>query len=168
MSSIRSDIVAQAEFFTSTHRIIGEVPTGPKPLSDLLNDQSQSYLLAYNVYLSRLNTPGEIDAHAPVAYLSKANLSIVIVSSRETRSPDQGRFTEQEYEALATLPGIEVRGRFAGPRRIDLRSFSPAAIDPFLVLTGATALLTDLPEQPFQGDAILVSRSRLESLCLTE
>jgi hypothetical protein len=168
MSSTQYGGFVQVDFFTTTHRISGEVQTGTKPLCDLLNDKTQSYLLLSNVYVSRLDSAAEIGAHATVAYLSKENLSFVIVTTRETRRPDQTRFTVHEYEALVTLPGCEVRGKFVGPHRLDLRSFSPATVDPFLLLTEATAELDDVPGVVFGGEAILVNRARLETLCLSE
>jgi hypothetical protein len=160
--------VVRARFFTTTHRIIGEVETGLKPLSDLLNDRSQSFLLVFNTQVSHITKPGEIAARAPMAYISKENLCIAIVPARETRAPDRSRFTVHEYEAVATLPRVEVRGRFVGPHRLDLKSFSPAGLDPFIVLTEATARLAGQPEVTFGGEAILINRSRLECLCLME
>jgi hypothetical protein len=168
MSSRQSPGTTYVDFITTTHRISGAVPSGPKPFSDVLNDRSQSYLLLANVYVSRLDKPGEIGAHAPAAYLAKDNLIFVIVPSREARLPEAGRFGAQEYDALATLPGFEVRGKFVGPRRIDLRSFSPAALEAFVVLTGASAHSVGVPDVLFSGEAMLVNRERLESLCLME
>lgn len=168
MSTTQFGNTIHVDFFTTTHRISGEVQTGPKPLSDLLNDGTQSHLLLSNVYVSRLDSAAEIGAHASVAYLSKENLSFVIVSARETRAPDRGRFTVHEYEALVTLPGWEMRGRFIGPHRLDLSSFSPATLDHFFVLAEATAWPTDVPSETFSGEAILINRARLESLCLSE
>jgi hypothetical protein len=168
MSSMQFGDTIQIDFFTMTHRISGAIQTGPKPLSDLLNDKTQSYLLLSNVYVSRLDRAAEIDAHAPVAYLSKENLNLVIVPARETRAPDRSRFTAHEYEALVTLPGCEVRGKFVGPHRLDLTSFSPATLDAFVVLTEATAWLTSVPGVTFSGEAILINRAHLESLCLSE
>lgn len=160
--------VVRARFFTTTHRIVGEVETGIKPLSDLLNDRSQSFLLVYNAQVAHIKKPGEIVVRAPVAYLSKENLCFAIVSARETRGPDRSRFTVHEYEAVATLPRVEVRGKFVGPHRLDVKSFSPAALDPFIVLTEATARLAGLPEVTFGGEALLINRTRLECLCLME
>jgi hypothetical protein len=160
--------MTSADFFTTTHRISGQLETGTTPLGDLLNNRSQSYLLVFNVYVSRLNDPGEIGAYAPVAYLAKENVSFVIVSSREVRPPDQGRYARQEYGALATLPGFEIRGSFMGPPRFDLRTFSPATLDPFVVLTDASAQIVSLPEITFGGEALLVNRVQLESFCLSE
>ena len=157
-----------ADFITSTHRISGQVQTGLKPLSDILNDHSQSYLLAYKVYVSRLNRAGEIAVHAPLAYLSKENLSLVVVPAREVRAPDLSRYTAVEYDALVTLSGFEVRGRFAGPHRLDIRTFSPANLESFLVLAEATASVTAVADLTFQGEAILVNRARMQSLCLIE
>jgi hypothetical protein len=168
MSSAKYGSVIQVDFFTTTHRISGRVQTGTSPLSDLLNDRTQSYLLLSDVYVSHLETAAEISAHAAVAYLSKETLSFAVVSAREARTPDRSRFTVHEYEALATLPGCEIRGKFVGPHHLDLRSFSPAALDPFLVLTDATAWLVHVPDVTLSGEAILVNRARLEALCLSE
>ncbi|MBN1661209.1 MAG: hypothetical protein JXA93_22645 [Anaerolineae bacterium] len=157
-----------ADFMTATHRISGQISTGVKPLSDVLNDRSQSYLLAYNVYVSRLDDAGTIMAHAPMAYISKDNLSLVVVAAREARSPDRGRFSAHEYRALVTLDGFEVEGRFIGPHRLDLRAFSPANLDSFIILTDAVAQPMAIPDLSFAGEAILINRSRLQSMCLNE
>lgn len=168
MSSRQSENLTTADFFTSSHRIRAQVQTGPRPLSDLLNDRSQSYLLVFNVRLSALDEAGESKARGPEAYLSKANLSFVLVSSREARAPERGRYAVLERRVLVTLPGFEVRGTFLGPLRSDLWNFSPATLDPFVVLTGATALRANAPEVTFSADVALVSRARVESFCLLE
>ncbi len=168
MSSRQSNTLISVDFFTTTHRISGSTQAGVKPLSDQLNDRSQSYLLVSNVYVSQLDDPGAIGAHAPVAYLSKENLAFAILPAREARIPESGGYARQTYEALATLPGFEIRGSFVGPRRFELRSFSPATLDPFLVLTNATAQSMVSSEVVYDGEAILVNRGRLESLCLSE
>jgi len=168
MSNIRSGDLTSADLYTSTHRISGQVETGSKPLSDLLNDRSQSYLMVFNVYVSRLDKPGEIGAHAPTAYLSKDNLSFVIVSSREVRAPDRSRFTSHEYVIMVTLPGVEIRGTFSGPHRFDLRTFTPATLDAFVSLTQASAQIVSVPAVTLSGEAILVNKARLESFCLNE
>lgn len=168
MNSRQPGSPVKFDFFTTTHRITGEVQTGPKPLSDLLNDKSQSYLLVYKVYVSRLSEPATIGAHAPVAYLSKENLGFVIAPWNEVRSAGASHLTTQEYEALITLPGFEVRGRFAGRRRLDVRSFSLTTLDSFVALREATAQMLTTSEVTFSGEAILINRAHLESFCLTE
>jgi len=168
MSSVQFGRVAQADFFTTTHRISGQVNTGPKPLSDMLNDRSLSYIMAVNVYVSRLVEPGEIVAHMPVAYLSKENLSFVIVAAREARQAERTRFSAQEYRAVITLPAFEITGKFLGPLRVDMQVFSPASLDPFVLVTEATAQIVALPEVTFGGEVILVNGSRLESFGLSE
>jgi hypothetical protein len=166
MSSSQIEKMSSADFFTSTHRISGKLETKTKPFLDFVNDRSQSFLLAFNVYVSRLDQPGHIGAHAPSAYIAKDNLSFVIVPSREIRAPDQARFSSQTYDALVTLAGVEVRGKFAGPHKFDLRTFSPSALEPFIVLTEASACLIALPDVEFSGESILINRARLESFCL--
>lgn len=166
--SSQGDGLTKADFVTRSHRISGQVQTGLKPLSDVLNDRSESYLLAYNVDVWRLGQAGEATVHVPVAYLAKDNLSLVVVPVREARMPDSSRFAAVEYDTLVTLAGFEVRGKFLGPHRIDLRTFSPATLDSFLVLAEATATVTDVPELAFQGEVILVNRARMQGLCLLE
>lgn len=165
---MQADTLTTADFITATHRISGQVQTGNRPLSDLLNDRSQSYLLVFNLYVSRLDRPGEIGAYAPVAYLSKEKICFVIVPAREVRLPETGRFTSQKYEVLAILPGFEIRGSFAGPPRFDLRAFSPAILESFIAVMDATVQIIGLPDVTFHGEAILVNRAQMEGFCLNE
>ena len=168
MSSRQSETLTTADFFTSSHRIRAQVQTGPRPLSDLLNDRSQSYLLVFNVRLSALDMVGESRTRGPEAYVSKENLSFVLVPSREARAPERGRYAVLERRVLVTLPGFEVRGTFLGPLRSDLWNFSPATLDPFVVLAEATVVRTNAPEETYSGDVALVSRAQVESFCLLE
>lgn len=166
MSSRQPDGLTTVDFFTTTHRIAAQVQTGSRPLSDLMNDQSQSFLLVFNVRLSRLGKEAKLEAIASAAYLSKENLGFVIAPSREVRKPERGRYAGYEREVLVTLPGFELEGRFLGPQRSDLWTFSPATLDPFFVLTAATARIAAAPDVTLSGDAILVNRDRVESICL--
>jgi hypothetical protein len=168
MSSRQSENLTTADFFTSAHHIRAQVQTGPRPLSDLLNDRSQSYLLVFNFRLSALDEARESKTRGPEAYLSKENLCFVLVSSREARAPERGRYAVLERQILVTLPGFEVRGTFLGPLRSDLWNFTPATLDPFVVLTEATVLRASAPELTFEADVALVSRARVESFCLLE
>jgi len=166
MSSRQSEGLTTFDFFTTTHRIEAQVQTGTRLLSDLMNDQSQSFLLVFNVRLSRLDREARLEAIASAAYLSKENLGFVIAPSREVRKQEKGRYTAYEREVLVTLPGFELEGRFLGPHRSDLWTFSPTTLDPFFVLTAATARIAAVPDATLGGDMILVNRDRLESICL--
>ena len=166
MSSRQSEGLTTFDFFTTTHRIEAQVQTGTRLLSDLMNDQSQSFLLVFNVRLSRLEKEAKLEAIASAAYLSKENLGFVLAPSREVRKPERGRYTAYEREVLVTLPGFELEGRFLGPHRSDLWTFSPTTLNPFIVLTAATARSAAAPDITLGGDTILVNRDRVESICL--
>ena len=166
MSSRQSESLATFDFFTTTHRIEAQVQTGSRLLSDLMNDQSQSFLLVFNVRLSRLEKEARLEAIASTAYLSKENLGFVVAPSREVRKPERGRYAAYEREVLVTLPGFELEGRFLGPHRSDLWTFSPATLGPFFVLTAATARIAAVPDFTLGGDTILVNRDRVESIFL--
>jgi len=90
----------------------------------------------------------------------------VVPPSREVRKPERGRYASYEREVLVTLPGFELGGRFLGPQRADLWTYSPATLDPFFVLTAATVRIAAVPDFTLGADAILVNRDRLESICL--
>ncbi len=166
MSSRQSDSLTTVTFFTSTHRIEARVQTGSRLFSDLVNDRSQSFLLVFNMRLSHLGKEARIEAIASAAYLSKENLYFAIPPSREVRKPERGRYAAHEREVLVTLPGFELAGRFLGPQRSDLWTFSPATLDPFFVLTAATVRIATVPDFTLGAGAILVNRDRLESICL--
>jgi hypothetical protein len=150
----------------TTHRIVAQIQTGSRLVSDLMNDRSQSFLLVFNVRLSHLEKDASLEAIASAAYLSKENVEFVIAPSREIRKPERGRYAAYEREVLVTLPGFELQGRFLGPQRADLWTFSPATLDPFFALMAATARIVGVPDFTMSGDAILVNRDRLESICL--
>ena len=166
MSSRQPEGLTTFDFYTSTHRIEAQVQTGSRPISDLMNDQSQSFLLVFNVRLSRLEDEARLEAIASAAYLSKENLGFVIAPSRAVRRPERGRYAAYEREVLVTLPGFELTGRFLGPQSSDLWTFSPATLDPFFVLTAARARIAAAPDARLDGDTILVNRDRVESIFL--
>jgi len=166
VSSRQADGLTTVTFFTSTHRIVAQVQTGSRLVSDLMNDRSQSFLLVFNVRLSHLDKEARLEAIASAAYLSKENVSFVIAPSREVRKPERGRYATYEREALVTLPRFELEGRFLGPQRSDLWTFSPTTLDPFFVLTAARARIAAVPDSTLGADAILVNRDRVESICL--
>ena len=165
-STRQTDGLTTVEFFTTTHRIVAQVQTGSRLVSDLMNDRSQSFLLVFNVRLSLLEKDARLEAIASAAYLSKENVGFLIAPSKEIRKPERGRYTAYEREVLVTVPGFELQGRFLGPQRSDLWTFSPATLDPYFVLTAATARIAGEPDVTMGGDAILVNRDRLESICL--
>jgi len=166
MSSRQSDSLTTVTFYTSTHRIVAQVQTGSRLLSDLMNDRSQSFLLVFNVRLSHLEKEAQLEAIASAAYLSKENVCFAVPPPREVRKPERGRYASYEREVLVTLPGFELGGRFLGPQRADLWTYSPATLDPFFVLTAATVRIAAAPGFTLKADAILVNRDRLESICL--
>ena len=166
MSSRQPEGLTTFDFFTSTHRIEAQVQTGSRMISDLMNNQSQSFLLVFNVRLTRLEKEARLEAIASAAYLSKENLGFVVAPSREVRKPERGRYAAYEREVLVTLPGFELAGRFLGPHRSDLWTFSPATLDPYFVLTAATARIAAAPDASLGGDTILVNRDRVESIFL--
>ena len=92
MSSRQAEGLTTFDFFTTTHQIEAQVQTGSRMLSDLMNDQSQSFLLVFNVRLSRLEKDAKLEAIASAAYLSKENLGFVIAPSRAVRMPARGRY----------------------------------------------------------------------------
>jgi hypothetical protein len=166
VSSRQPEGLTTFDFYTSTHRIEAQVQTGSRPISDLMNNQSQSFLLVFNVRLSRLEKEARLEAIASAAYLSKENLGFVIAPSREVRRPERGRYAAYEREVLVTLPGFELTGRFLGPQSSDLWTFSPATLDPFFVLTAARARIAAAPDAKLDGDTILVNRDLVESIFL--
>jgi hypothetical protein len=165
-SGRQSERLTTFDFYTSTHRIEAQVQAGSRLISDLMNDQSQSFLLVFNVRLSRLERDASLEAIASAAYLSKENLGFVLTSSREVRRPERGRYAAYEREVLVTLPGFELAGRFLGPQSSDLWTFSPATLDPFFTLTAATARIAAVPDATLDGDTILVNRDQVESIFL--
>jgi hypothetical protein len=160
------------DFFTRGYRISGYLDIHVHTLSDLLNDRLRSYLALADVYISRINNPGEIVATHSRAELSKDRLLFAIAPAEE-RFVHTGRatsyFGKQTHRAWLALPTFEIEGdfQFAG-RTLDLESYLSKGPGTFLPILNGTARATMWSDLTFSGDVFLVNKISIELFCLAD
>jgi hypothetical protein len=160
------------DFFTSTHRLTGQVEVGGPGLVGLLNDPLTSIFSARNVYVSRITDPAKIVGHFDEASLVKANIVLGLVSRREDLGP-QGFFrpgsgkilsaaillTTQLYEVQATTEYIS---------RIDPDAIlvgGQTGASRFTVMYNVTVIPVPYPNvTPFTASAMFINRNHITGM----
>ena len=72
------------DFFTHSYRISGAVDVRRLPLADQLNDRTISYLMLEDTYVSPISRPGDITASYSIAALRKENITMAVLTKKET------------------------------------------------------------------------------------
>jgi len=163
-------IVINADFFTETHRLSGRVEVGAAGLIGLLNDSTSSLIEVQNTYVSRLQEPTKIVANAEVATLSKANLTLVILSRREDIGPlgaapaGTGYTRLVSSPVLVTTPTFEVRGYVETLGKPDPVALLVAGPNKVMLLYKATVVATLYVDIPYSGEAVLINRTQVQAL----
>ncbi len=160
------------DFFTQGYRISGYLDVRSQNLGDLLNDRLRTYLELVNVYIARINNPGEIVATSPRAELSKDRLLFAIAPTEEgfvQAGRTTSYFGKQSRHAWLALPSFEIEGefRFAG-RTLDMESYLTREPGTHIPILNATARATAWPDFGFSGEVLLVNKQSIELFCLGE
>jgi hypothetical protein len=125
-----------------------------------------------DVYISRVDNPGEIVAAYGQAQLRKDSLLFAIVPSKE-RFVQAGRavsyFGKQQYSVWLALPTFEIEGKFQMTgRAMNLEAFLTKETDEYVTISEGIARATTWPEITFSGEVFLVNRKSIDLFCLGE
>ena len=103
-----------ADFLSQNYRVSGELNVRTRPLADLLNDATTSFIDVENVYVSPIQNPADIKASYQTGSLLKANVSMVVLAREEdgrSKSTTYGSYIGHTLRPVfMTVPGFEVRG----------------------------------------------------------
>lgn len=158
------------DFFTQGYRISGHVSTRAKTVGDTLNDRLSSYVELQDVYIARVDKPGEIIVSYSYAQLLKDNLLFAIVSAEESFSK-AGRsvsyFGKQRTKAWLALATFEIQGFFLMTgRSADFEAYLAKGVDAYIPIQDGVAQLSGHPDISFSGEAFLVNRLQIDLFCL--
>ncbi len=159
-----------ADFFTHSYRISGQVNTGNKRLSEMLNEGLTSYLELSKAFVSRINRPSEIIATHAVSALRKDGILFVVLAAPEQRTTGRTTYRfapRRRYDVFLTVPSFEIEGYLEMAGKVDLKTVLVMQ-GAFLSLSESEARLSSLAEISFNGEEILINRSWIELFCITE
>ncbi|HEY4690915.1 MAG TPA: hypothetical protein VIK33_16505 [Anaerolineae bacterium] len=160
------------DFFSHTHRISTQFLLRGRPLADVLNDHTLSYIELDIAYVSRIDKPGDLIANYTTAILHKENISFCVVASQIEMAlkqvPSAQYFTRRSRNVFLTVPSFEITGHIDVPGSLDLHKMMAIGVERFMPIFNATATIALLQTVQFGGDLILVNKERIQVLCVAE
>jgi hypothetical protein len=159
------------DFFTAGYRVSAHLATRAKSVADMLNDKLTSFLDLENVYISRINNPGDIVAAYGQAQLRKDNLAFAIVPVRESLSRmtrSVSYFGRQRHPVWLAMPSFEIEGdlQATGVTSFDPESYLAKSTGEYLSVVKGVARATIWPEVTYSGEAFLVNRDLIDLFCI--
>ncbi len=156
-----------ADFFTASYRFSASVIVYKRRLVDVLSDQITDYLDMIDVYVSRINNPGDIVATYQKGSLVKKEINFVMLSD-ETEGISKERFyaSRENLPIFLSVPSFEVTGELQwGRTEMDVKKLLTADTQKFLPIIEATATNSFFPQVTFQGPIVLVNKAKIQVLC---
>ncbi len=156
-----------ADFFTASYRFSASVIVYKRRLVDVLGDQITDYLDMVDVYVSRINNPGDIVATYQKGSLVKKEINFVLLSD-ETEGISKERFyaSRENLPIFLSVPSFEVTGELQwGRTEMDVKKLLTADTQKFLPIIEATATNSFFPQVTFQGPIVLVNKAKIQVLC---
>ncbi|MFQ5612926.1 MAG: hypothetical protein ACE5H9_12415 [Anaerolineae bacterium] len=170
MSSIRPSLLT-ADFFTADYRLSASVNVANRRLADILSDRISDFLEVRNVYVSRINSPGQIIGTYPQGALIKSHINFVVLPTEAdglSKDHTYPAFNRQANPAFMTLPSFEIRGKLQVTGKLNLRALLAIGTKKFMPLLQATATAALHPDISFSGPVILVNKVAIEVFCLDQ
>ena len=159
---------ATADFFTGNYRLSASVQTYNRRLLDILSDRMTDYLELLDIYVSRINKPGDIVATYQKGSLVKREINFILLPSDTEIVPKERSFGTKyaDLSIFTTIPSFEVQGKFQWVGDIDPKAILSSDTQKFLTILNGTAANSVFPNIAFQGPAILINKSKVEVFCI--
>ena len=159
---------ATADFFTGSYRLSATIQTYKRRLADVLGDRMTDYLDLTDVYVSRINKPGEIIGTYQKGSLIKSEIDFILLSSEAESIPKERFYTpnRKNRSFFTTVPFFEIHGQFQWLGDLEIKKILATDTHQFLTVLNGTAINAMYPEVTFQGPAFLVNKSKIEMLCI--
>lgn len=157
-----------ADFFTGSYRFSASVLVYKRRLADVLGDRMTDYLDLVDIYISRINNPGEIIATYQKGSLVKDEINLIVLSS-EIEGTSKERFYVPNRVSLpifVTVPSFEIQGKFQWMGDLEIKKILTTETQKFLPILEATSTNSHFPKVTFGGPIVLVNKSKISMLCI--
>lgn len=156
-----------ADFFTSSYRFSASIIVYKRRLVDVLGDRMTDYLDIVDVYISRINAPGDIIATYKKGALVKDEITFILLSD-EAEGISKERFytIRDDIPIFFSVPSFEIQGQLKwGTKDLNIKKLLSADTQRFLPVSDATATNSLVPTVNFQGPMTLINKSKIQVLC---
>jgi len=154
-----------ADIFTSSHRFSASIPLYNRRLADILNDRLTDFLQVRNVYVSRINRPGEIVGTFKLATLLKTHINFVVLPTEAdglSKEHKYNAFSKSTEDVFITLPSFEIRGRLEIIGKFDLKAILTVGTTKFMPIFQGQVVNSFYPQVTFSGPVVLVNKAAVE------
>lgn len=151
-----------ADIFTSSHRFSAQISLGHRRLADVLNDRMTDFLTVENVYVSRINEPGNIIGTLNNASLLKSQITFIVVPTEEdglSKEHKYNAFSKSVENVFVTLPSFEITGKLEIIGKFDLKAILAIGTTKFMPIFNGNAKNTFYPDVQFTAPVIIVNKT---------
>ncbi len=164
----RTVAMSTADFFTRSYRFSASIITNNRSIKDTLSDRQTDYLNLIDIYVSRINTPGEIASTYPRGVLVKEEINFIVISS-DTEGSQRTFVPGQIFlPVFLTLPTFEIEGKFQWQGGLDAKRILATDMQQFLPILDATVRNAFLPEVYFESPMVLVNKTKIQIICTSD
>jgi hypothetical protein len=157
-----------ADFFTVSYRFSASVLVYKRRLADVLGDRMTDYLDLVDIYVSRINNPGDIVATYHKGSLVKDEISFILLSS-EIEGTSKERFYVPSRVSLpifVTVPSFEIHGKFQWMGDLEIKKILTTETQKFLPILEASSVNSHFPKVTFGGPILLVNKTKISMICI--
>lgn len=156
-----------ADFFTSSYRFSASIIVYKRRLIDVLSDRLTDYLDIVDIYISRINKPGDIVATYKKGSLVKDEITFILLSNEvEAISKERFYSSRDDIPIFISVPSFEIHGRLKwGNRDLDIKKILSVESQNFLSISNVTSVNSLVPEISFEGPMALVNKTKVQVLC---
>jgi len=158
-----------ADFFTNQHRVRGRIFTGPRRLTDVLNDELSSSVELSGVEVARVIEPDKVIFSCASIVLMKEAIVFAMIKEKRPNGVETRVFKyvdKKPYDVLLTVPPYEISGKLhlrgGGDPRALLMTELIREVGHFVPLTQAQAVFALFPKVKFCGEVAIVNKALLE------
>jgi len=157
-----------ADFFTGSYRLSASVMVYKRRLVDVLADKLTDYLELVDIYISRINNPGDIVATYQKGALIKEEINFILLYNEADATSKERFFVANRINIpiFVTVPSFEINGKFQWMGNIEVKKILAADNQKFLPVIEASAANSIFPQVVFQGPIVLVNKAKVEVLCI--
>jgi len=165
----RTVAMSTADFFTGSYRFSASLITNNRSVKEVLSDRQLEYLNLVDIYISRINTPGDIIATYPRGVLVKEEVNFIVLSSEIDGSKERAHLPSQIFlPVFLTLPTFEVEGKFQWQGGLDAKRILATDLQQFLPVLDATVRNAFLPTVHFESPMVLVNKTKIQIICTSD
>lgn len=155
------------EIYTSSHRVLGRIVPGTAGLFGFLNVATRSTVEIEGAHLNRLHQPARLVARYPKLWLTKDEISVVLVSSRSELGPvsivRSGYTTMVSHWVHIMMAGFELKGMLETPGKLDFNALLVESERLFLPVYSAWVQAILFPDIHAQATAMLFNLNRVHA-----